>query len=208
MGASNVTCGPTAQASSAGNKAQSKPAASVRVTRVDKGELVLRRSYPAEVVAEQVELSPRTSGHVEAIEVELGQELRAGQVVARIKAPEVQRKLLTARSRERVAQHEAQAEALAMRSAQREYDVALRLHRQSAIGDSELEALRAKAQLMAARSTTARSRVELEFAQLSQLREELAERELVARGCAHTRAGVDGQTLRRPVIVGLGSCGQ
>jgi len=76
----------------------------VRAAPVVVGELVLRASYPGELVADAVDLAPRTVGRVLSVDVEVGDRVPAGTVVARLDPAQTRQQLREAEARTRAAE--------------------------------------------------------------------------------------------------------
>lgn len=76
----------------------------VRVAPVETGDLVVRRSYPGELTADAVDLAPETVGRLVAVEVEVGDRVEKGAVVARLDPSILRQQLLQAEAAVRAAQ--------------------------------------------------------------------------------------------------------
>lgn len=139
-----VGCGPSGPSAPATGSPQTEPSAPVEVAAVEHGPITLRRTFSGtlEPTAE-VRVTPRVSGQLERLAVDIGDTVERGQIIAWINDDEIQQALAQSEADLAVARaNRAEAEASA-KIASRALERLESLREQGVASESELDAARA-----------------------------------------------------------------
>jgi RND family efflux transporter MFP subunit len=135
---------------SAGAKSRTARPAAVRVASVTRGDLSLRSKYVGEIDAESAELSAQVSGRILAVEVNLGDRVKRGDVLAKIDVAPAQREVAQARARVGTAEASRRRAAAEAKSARAELERGKLLRREELISEQELERLSSRVDVLGA----------------------------------------------------------
>nr|WP_255216747.1 efflux RND transporter periplasmic adaptor subunit [Pseudenhygromyxa sp. WMMC2535] len=139
-------------------------AVAVELAAVEHGPIARRRGFTASVEASAAfTLAPRVAGRVAAIDVDIGDPVRRGQVVATLDDAELGQAEAGARADMTVANARSSAAAKALEIAERDRDRARKLHARSIVSaqdldEAEADALAAAADLEVARAEAIRAK--------------------------------------------------
>lgn len=147
----------------------------VRAAQAQSGDLVLVASYPGELVADAVDLAPNAVGRVAAVEVEVGERVRKGAVVARLDPALLRQELLRAEAEMRAAKASAARVEARIAAARAELERKAPLAARQLVSAQELAELRAELGALEAEHAGAIADFERARASAGALREQLAD---------------------------------
>lgn len=122
----------------------------VRVAPVTRGELTLTAQHPGELDAEIAELSAQVSGRLLSVEVDIGDRVEKGKVLARIDVAPAQREVSEARASVRTAQASQRRAAAELKSAEVELERGKLLRKEQIISAQELDSLASRVDVLEA----------------------------------------------------------
>jgi RND family efflux transporter MFP subunit len=182
---------PVSSANAGVGAARGAPVVAVPIERAD---LTLRRRYPGEAFADAVDVSSRISGHVLAIDVRIGDEVKKDQVLARIDDSVIARQIRETKAMQQGARAAAKTAKVASDAADRDLKRAEGLGSKGAISAQELDALRDALRLRQSELVEGSARADEASARLAILQEDLSDVEI--------RAPFAGVIARRDVDTG------
>lgn len=156
------------------------PGAPVAIAAVQTGEMMARRRYPGEVFSDAVDLSSRVSGHVDSIEVRIGDEVKAGQVIAQIDDALIERRLVETRAQISAQKSQLKAAAIAAKASERDLERLSGLLDKGAVSTQEVDDLRTALDQRSAAKGVAQSQLDEAQARLAILREDLKDTKIAA----------------------------
>ena len=148
-------------------------ATAVLIADVARRDMVLRSRYPGEVFADAAEISSRLPGHVREVAVRIGDEVEEGQVLARLDASVLQRRIRETQAQLAARRAAVEGAKVARDAAQRNEARAQQLVQSGAGSEQELDDSETIARTRAVELDTARAQVDATAAQLAVLREDL-----------------------------------
>ncbi len=152
----------------------------VRAAEATASDLVLIEEYPGELVADAVDLAPNVVGKVLAVEVEVGDRVRAGDVVARLDPAQLRQQLRSAEAQVRASKaSEARVDAR-IAAARAELERKEPLASRQLVSAQELAELRAELGALEAERAGAVAEYEQGRASAAALREQLGDLSLRA----------------------------
>lgn len=154
--------------------------APVAVAPIVTDEMTARRRYPGELFADAVELGSRVAGHVETIDVRIGDEVQAGQVIATIDDALIERRITETRAQIAAQRSQVKASEVAKKAAKRDLSRLDGLLSKGAVSEQEVDDLRTALDQRDAAYDVAQSQLKAAQARLSILREDLKDTSVAA----------------------------
>ncbi len=149
------------------------PGAPVVASVVQQASMTVYRRYPGEVFADAVDVSSRISGHVQVIDVRIGDAVQAGQVIARIDDTLIKRQIRETKAQIRAQRSTRRAAAVAQDAANRRLERAKPLSERGVVSTQELDDLETTLRQREADVSTSQARLEEAEARLAVLQEDL-----------------------------------
>ncbi len=168
--------------------------AAVVAVAIERRSLTLRRRYPGDAFSDAVDVSSRIAGHVSSIDVRIGDEVEAGQVMAQIDDTVIRRQIRETKAGLQATRASVASAEVATEAAQRDLERARGLANSGAIAQQELDDLRTSARMRDSEQALSRARQSEASARIAILQEDLQDVEI--------RAPFAGTIARRDVDPG------